>query len=345
MKVKKIGIISLSSGILGESFVKHELDLGVKRLKDFGLEVEFLPNSLKGIDYIKENPEKRASDLLKAFSDPKIDMILSAIGGFDTFKTIPFLFEQNRLKKVINQKIFLGFSDTTINHFYLHKLGINTFYGQAFLTDIADLSKDIDAYTKSYFLELINTGKILKITPSKYWYKERKDFSIKQLGIDLEKQENHGFELINGNSYFKGQILGGCIDSIYSMLVNERNDNQYQVIEKYGIFPKDEEWKNKILLLETSEEKPEPFKFRKMIRKLKELNIFNLINGLLVGKPQDEAYYNDYKEIIKEEIDNPNLPIVYNINIGHSSPRCIIPFGIDCEVDTKKQEINFFYKK
>ena len=32
--VSTIGIISLSSGIIGEDFVKHEVDLGVQRLKD-----------------------------------------------------------------------------------------------------------------------------------------------------------------------------------------------------------------------------------------------------------------------------------------------------------------------
>ena len=37
MKVKKIGIVSLSSGIMGEDFVKHELDIGLKRLKEYGL--------------------------------------------------------------------------------------------------------------------------------------------------------------------------------------------------------------------------------------------------------------------------------------------------------------------
>ncbi len=31
--VSTIGIISLSSGTIGEDFVKHEVDLGVQRLK------------------------------------------------------------------------------------------------------------------------------------------------------------------------------------------------------------------------------------------------------------------------------------------------------------------------
>ena len=32
--VSTIGIVSLSSGIIGEDFVKHEVDLGIQRLKD-----------------------------------------------------------------------------------------------------------------------------------------------------------------------------------------------------------------------------------------------------------------------------------------------------------------------
>ena len=48
-----IGIISLSSGTMGEDFVKHEVDLGIQRLKDLGLNPIFLPHSLKGLDFIQ----------------------------------------------------------------------------------------------------------------------------------------------------------------------------------------------------------------------------------------------------------------------------------------------------
>lgn len=47
MKVKKVAIVSLSSGVLGEDAVSHERKLGLKRLKDYGLKVEFMPHSLK----------------------------------------------------------------------------------------------------------------------------------------------------------------------------------------------------------------------------------------------------------------------------------------------------------
>lgn len=48
--IKTVGVVSLSAGTLGEDFVRHELELGVRRLEHYGLKVKFLPHALKGID-------------------------------------------------------------------------------------------------------------------------------------------------------------------------------------------------------------------------------------------------------------------------------------------------------
>ena len=117
--IKNIAIVSLSSGTIGEDFVKHEVDIGIKRLNDFGMTVKFMPHALKGMEYVKNHPAERAADLLQSLGDPDIDMILCAIGGDDTYRLLPFLFDNDELKKVINNKIFLGFSDTTVNHLML----------------------------------------------------------------------------------------------------------------------------------------------------------------------------------------------------------------------------------
>lgn len=341
--IKKIGIVSLSSGVLGEDFVKHEVDLGVKRINDYDIEVEFLPNALKGMEFIKDHTECRAKDLLQAFEDDSIDMILCAIGGMDTYKLLPYLFDNDELKNVAKQKVFLGFSDTTMNHFMLNKVGIKTFYGQAFLPDVCELSKEMLPYTKKYFEELIKTGRIEEIRPSDIWYKEREDFSEDALGQSTESFPNSGFELLRGKSTFKGKILGGCIESIYDIFVNEIFDDTVEMCEKYKLFPSLDEWRGKILLLETSETKSSPELYRKMIRALKNYGIFDVLSGVLIGKPQDEVYYDEYKEILLGEITNEELPILYNINVGHATPRCIIPFGVEAEVDSKKQLISFKY--
>ncbi len=340
--VKTVAIVSLSHGTLGEGFAKHELKIGLSRLEKYGLKVKLMDNTLKGHDYLKAHPEKRAEDLIQAFNDKEVDMILCAIGGDDTFRLLPYLFGNDELKKVINKKIFLGFSDTTTNHFMLKKVGLNTFYGQSFLADICELESEMLPYTKKYFEELITTGTIKEITPSDMWYESRTDFSESQTGKKLvSHSDGKGFELLQGNSVFSGKICGGCIETIFDMYGGEWYEESAVFCDKYGILPTSEEWKGKILLLESSEMKTEPETYRRALQCLKAQGIFDAINGIIVGKPADEVYYEEYKKALVEIVDNKDLPIVYNINTGHALPRCIIPFGVNATVDTDKQKITF----
>lgn len=74
---------------------------------------------------------------------------------------------------------------------------------------------------------------------------------------------------------------------------------------------------------------------------LKETGIFDVISGILIGKPMDGTYEQEYKQVLVDVIDNSHLPIVCNINIGHAQPRCITPFGVDATVDIDHQVIRF----
>lgn len=339
--IKTIGIVSLSSGIIGEEFVQFEVEIGLRRLREYGLTVKFMPNALRGIDYIRAHPEKRAEDLLQAFRDPEIDMILCANGGDDTFRLLPYLFDHDELREAVSQKVFLGFSDTTINHFMLHKVGLNTFYGQSFLADVCELGPEMLPYSRRYFEELISTGGIREIVPSEIWYEERKSFSPDQVGKESASHPNCGFELLQGPAVFSGKILGGCIDSMYDFFSGELYADMPLLCEKYRLFPALEDWRDRILLLESSEEKMPPEKYRKALKYLKEKGVFDVVSGVLVGKPMDETYVEEYKQHLIDVIGNPQLPVVCNINIGHATPRCIIPFGVEAVVDAEKQIIRF----
>lgn len=341
MTIRNIAIVSLSSGTIGESFVKHELDIGVKRLRDFGLNVTFMPHALKGIDYVKNHPEHRAADLLQALRDPDIDMILCAIGGDDTYRLLPYLFEHNELADAVSNKVFLGFSDTTVNHFMFHKVGMKSFYGQSFLADICELGSDMLPYTKQYFEELIESGSIKEVRPSPIWYEQRESFGPEQIGVPLKAHVNAGFKLLQGAPRFSGEILGGCIDSIYDFFSAERYADMPLLCKKYGLFPDIEDWRGKILLLESSEEKMLPRKYRKAVAALKETGIFDVLSGVLIGKPMDETYAREYEEILVDVIDRAELPIVCNLNIGHAQPRCIIPLGVPATVNAERQLISF----
>ena len=317
-KGDKVAIVSLSSGILGEKFAEHELELGIKRLKEFGLIPVVMNNSLKGIDYLKKHPEARAEDLKQAFMNKDVKMIITAIGGDDTYKTIPYLLDDKEFIKAVkeNPKIFTGFSDTTNNHFMLHKLG--------------------------YFSD----NEIIEIKSSKVWYEDRKSYDVSQVGIPRPvHNEVHGFETIKGSGIVTGKLFGGCIDSIYDMFVGERYGDENIIFEKYKLLPTLNEWQEKVLFLETSEETPTPLKLKKILLEFKARGILDNVKGIIVGKPIDEIYYEEYKKVYLEVMKDCDTPIMYNINFGHASPRCFLQYDAEATVDYDNKTIVIKSKK
>lgn len=339
----KVAIVSLSSGMLGEEFCSHNIEIGVRRLKAFGLEPVFMPNALKGIDYLNRHPEKRAADLKEAFSDPSIKGVICAIGGDDTYRLLPYLMEDSEFIEAVRHspKLFTGFSDTTINHFMFHRIGMQTFYGPCFICDLGEIANQMLPYTKSAFQGYFEDYTTWKIKPSDIWYEERTDFSGAAVGTErISHQEVHGYELLQGCDIFEGELLGGCLESIYDMLTAARYADEREICERYHLFPDKEEWRGKIMFLETCEEKPAADLLRKELKAVEETGAFDAINGIIVGKPQDEQYYSEYKEVYLEVLGGRTLPILYNVNFGHAAPRTALPYGAKARVNARRQMIS-----
>ena len=339
--IKTVGVVSLSAGTLGEDFVRHELELGVRRLEHYGLKVKFLPHALKGIDYVKAHPEQRAADLLEAFRDPEIGLILCAIGGDDTYRLLPYLFDEGRLEKAACRKPFLGFSDSTVNHFMLHKVGLPTFYGQSFLSDVCEMDTEMLPYTRRYFEELLRTGTIRRVKPSEVWYEGRTDYSPACLGTPLPAHPAEGWKLLQGPPVFSGKILGGCLDTIHDFFDGERYADMPALCQKYGLFPGAADWQGRILLLETSEEQMSPEKFSRALGFLKQAGVFKAVSGILFGRPMDNVHREEYHRRLAAAVNDPALPILADVSVGHALPRCILPFGVNARVDAQAQTITF----
>ena len=338
----KIAIVSLSRGLLGMPFCKHELDIAIKRLQDFGLEPVIMPNALKDMKYLEEHPEARASDVKEAFMDDSIKAVIAAIGGIDTYKTIPYLMEDKEFVEAVrkNPKIFTGFSDTTNNHLMFNKLGLSTFYGPCLLVDIAELDSEMLPYTKAAFEQFFRNDDSYEIVSSPVWYSDRKSYGVEEVGVPREvHSELHGYETLNGSGCVTGSLYGGCIESIYDAFTGSTFEDEPSVYEKYNIFPTEEEWKEKILFLETSELSASPEELEKMLMEFKNRNIFDLVKGIIVGKPIDEKYYEEYKDVYKKVFADINTPVLYNVNFGHSVPRCIIPYDAEATIDYDNKRI------
>ena len=340
-KGDKVAIVSLSRGLLGMPFCRHELELGIRRLKEFGLEPVIMDNALKDMEYLDKHPEARAADLKQAFTDPSIKAIVTAIGGIDTYRTFEYLMEDEEFISAVKNdpKIFTGFSDTTNNHMMLHKLGLSTFYGPCLLVDLAELDEEMLPYTKESF-ERFFSGEPFEVKSSPVWYSDRASYAEDQLGVPRQAhEETHGYELLNGCGVRTGKLYGGCIESIYDAMTGTTFEDEPGVYEKYGIFPTDEEWREKLLFLETSELAATPEELEKMLSEFKKRGIFELVQGVIVGKPIDEKYYDEYKEVYIRVFRDLDTPVLFNLNFGHSVPRCLLPYDAEATVDYDNRRV------
>ena len=54
---------------------------------------------------------------------------------------------------------------------------------------------------------------------------------------------------------------------------------------------------------------------------------------------EDDEYKNIYIQIIGNEAKRPDLPILYNVNCSHTSPVCILPYGVTAEIDCEQKKL------
>ena len=330
-KGDKIAVVSLSWGGLGDENLIHKFNIAKKRLEnDFGLEVICMPHALKGSEFIKHNPELRARDLMDAFEDKSVSAVFCAIGGDDTIRTFPFVdFELIRN----NPKIFMGYSDSTTNHFMMRKAGLVSFYGPSIMCEFGEYVEMFD-YTRTAVKDILfGTWDKYELLPSPEWTDDYIRWQESNVNTPhAMKKDTHGYQIINGTGIVSGRLLGGCIDV-------------FMMINGTVLWPTLDEWKDTILFIETSEDKPSPEFLKYTFRNLAAQGILKVINGIIVGKPQGEVYYEEYKSVIKEVISDEenltDLPIIYNVNFGHAKPIGIIPYGIMAELNCDKKTIVF----
>lgn len=326
----KAAIVSLSSGSLGEPQFLHKYHLAKERLeRDYGLQVVAMPNALKGRDYLYRHPEARAQDLMDAFRDPEIRAVFCAIGGDDTIRLLPYI-DFDVLRR--NPRIFTGYSDTTTNHFMLHKAGLVSYYGGAIMTNWAEYGA-INEYTADAFDKTLFHPQDTWAIPASGFCSYETDrvlWDEANINRTIPRFPNTGYEILQGTGKVSGPLLGGCVE-VFVMLFGT------------SLWPSPEEWRGKLLLLETSESDTSPDLLAWILRGLQAQGVLHAVRGIVVGKPafadKLEPYKEVYRKVVAGEAGLPDLPILYNVNVGHAYPIGLFPLGLEYEIDCEAKAL------
>lgn len=320
-----VAIVSLSSGLAGDQEIIWRTQIGIERLTEiFGLDVKIMPHALKGTDFTYNHPEKRAEDLHLALKDPEVKAIICTLGGDDSVRLWPYV----DLKLIKDHpKILSGYSDTTALHFMFYQAGVSSSYGPLLLTDFAE-NVAMDDYTvQSIKQTWFQNGIIGNIPTSpqirKYglkWLEENKD-------INRTSFDNQGYEILNGRGKATGHLIGGCMELFHSLKATD-------------VFPDKSAFDGAILFIETAEVHAPPWLMEDYVRAFGAMGIFDRINGVIIGRPQDDVYYEEYKDVwvkMLKEWNQEDMPVFYNASFGHNEPKCIIPYGVQAELDVDNQ--------
>ncbi|WP_353117108.1 S66 peptidase family protein [Myroides odoratus] len=316
-----VATISLSWGGAGDLPIRYQA--GKNQLEEqFGLKVVETTHALQSAQWIYEHPEARAADLMEAFQNPEIKAIFSTIGGEESMRLLKYI-DFDIIRQ--NPKIFLGFSDTTVTHFMCLKAGLSSFYGTSVLVGFAE-NGGMHAYQiEDIKRTLFSTAPIGELKPNKAgWTTEFLDWfdpSLQPIKRTLTPSE--GWDFARGKGKVQGPLIGGCMEVL-------------ELIKGTILWPEFEVWKGAILFLETSEEKPAPFFIRHWLRGYAAMGILEVIHGLIIGRPYDNLYAAEYKQAILQVLDEEGLgglPVIMQMDFGHTCPTFTLPYGRLAEID------------
>lgn len=322
----KVAAVSLSWGGAGE--LLHRYEQGKKQLQEvFELEVVETKNALKPAKWIYENPKARAEDLMEAFEDKSIKAIVSTIGGEDSVRTLRYT-DIAVIRR--NPKIFLGFSDSTTTHFLCYKAGLCSFYGTSLLVGFAENGGMHKYQISDVFHTLFSSSPVGVVLPNPDgWTSEHVDWSDPSLQAQRRKLNNpNKWNFLQGDGVVQGHLIGGCMDVL-------------EFLKGTDYWLGNDFWKGGIVFFETSEDRPAPAYLRWWLRNYAAQGILNAVNGLLFGRPYDNKYVDEYNdEILKvlAEEGLVNLPVVTEMDFGHTCPTFTLPYGVQAEIDCINKE-------
>ena len=271
--------------------LKPTIDL----LEGWGLTVKL--GKTIGLDYyqLAGTDEQRTADFQEQMDNPNIKAIWCVRGGYGTVKIIDKL-DFNKFKQ--NPKWIIGFSDVTVLHGHLNRMGIESLHA----TMPVAIPRATEEAKNSLCAALF--GEKLQYT--------------------LE------CDALNHNGKAKGELVGGNLSILYSLLGSE------SAID----------CADKILFIEDLDEYL--YHVDRMMMNLKRNGCLQSLKGIIVGamtemKDNEIPWGRNALEIIEDNVKGLNIPIIYNFPAGHIRDNRALIFGrqVSMEVNAEQSKVVF----
>ncbi len=331
----KVAVVSPSGG-LPELF-PAPYELGLQRLRALGLDPVEYPTTCR----LETTPAERAADLHAAWADPSIRAVFASIGGDDQITVLkhldPAVFRAD-------PKPFFGYSDNTNLLNFLYSLGIPAFHGGSVMVQLGRGGAMHADTEKSLRAALFSSGPF-ELTPADGWTDRDSDWTDPRSFESTPKLfPATDWEWSGPSTPVSGRLWGGCLEIL-----------DWQLAVGHWMLPVDSY--SGVLFLETSEELPTAAQVHRILRNFGERGMLERFQAVLWARPKswsldhqvtDEvatAYTQDQYATARNTIAayNPDAVFVSGLDIGHTDPQLILPYGGQAELDPAAGRISVTY--
>ncbi len=288
------------------------------RFAELGLELRFGRHVEVIDDFASSSVDQRAADLHDAFADPTINGVITVIGGYNSNQLLPFI-DWDLI--AANPKVFCGYSDiTALSCAIWARTGLITFSGPHFSSFgmIEHFDQTLDWFTEAMVGPGPTSG-VISIEPAATWsddpwYAHQHDRNI---------EPNDGYWVM-AEGAAEGHLIGGNLCTL-----NLLQGTDYMPDLAGAVVFVEDDFESSIVA------------FDRDLTSLSQQPGFADVRGLLIGRFQRQTAMT--RELLGAVVANNHrlrdIPIVANVDFGHTDPLCTLPVGGDARLAAQADSV------
>ena len=272
--------------------------------ENWGLIVVLGSNLFNQNNHFSGTDNERFQDFQEALDNKNIKAIWSARGGYGSVRILDKL---NFTKFIAHPKWIIGYSDITAFHNHIHNLGIETMHGMM-ATSLEEIPEEI-LETKASF---------------------KKALFGEELKYSIPSSEDNRNAILNSGEILKGQLIGGNLSILTSML----GSNSQLLTE------------GKILFIEEIGEYK--YSIDRMLQSLKRAGYFTKVKAVIVGnmssiKKNSTQWGSTIEQLILDVIPE-NIPVLFDFPAGHEADNRALIFGRNVALEVHMENYSLVFE-
>ena len=285
---------------------EERMILAKQRLEEMGFVIKQPDDLFRQYGYLAGTDERRAQEIMDAFTDPNVDAIFPGTGGYGTTRILDRL-DYKTIRK--NPKMLIGFSDITGLHLAINrKAGLVTFHSPNPQYGLGSEGNLTDFSAKYFWRAILKSS----------YYDDQGNRLAPGWTYEFPQDVPAPKTIATGKA--RGRLIGGNFS-----LVAPTMGTPYEI-----------QTKGKILFLEDVREAP--YRIDRYLSNLKLAGKLDGLNGVILGKftqkkNDDHPSEFSFKQVFEQYFADLGIPVVYDFPAGHYKFNATLPIGAMVELE------------